>query len=67
MRGKAKKLTRRNAGLHLNPEGYKVVFEELLKVMREKWPEYPPYKMPYAVKVPWEVDLGDMMWDVHTY
>jgi len=54
-------------GLHLNPDGYKAVFEELVKVMKEKWPEYPPYKMPYAVKVPWEVELGDKMWDVHTY
>ena len=54
-------------GLHLNPEGYKAVFDELVRVIKENWPGYLPYKMPYAVKVPWEMELGDRMWDVHTY
>jgi hypothetical protein len=33
----------------------------------EKWPEYPPYKMPYAVKVPWEMGFGDQLGDVREY
>jgi hypothetical protein len=52
-------------GLHLTPAGYKVVFEELVKVLREKFPEFPPYKMPYGVKVPWETARGDQFWDVN--
>jgi len=50
--------------LHLGPDGYKFVFEELLRVIKAKWPEYPPYRMPYAVKVPWELAFGDQMGDV---
>ncbi|TVY15874.1 hypothetical protein LARI1_G006975 [Lachnellula arida] len=46
---------------------YKLVFEELMKVMKDIWPDHPPYKMPYAVKVPWEPELGDKMWDVCSY
>jgi isoamyl acetate esterase len=48
----------------LSPEGYRVVFDELLKVLREKWPEYPPYKMPFTVKLPWEMEMGDAFWDI---
>jgi isoamyl acetate esterase len=44
------------------------VFEELIKLIKEKWPEYAPYKMPYkmpyAVKVDWELEQGDELWDV---
>ncbi|CZR67802.1 related to IAH1 Isoamyl acetate hydrolytic enzyme [Phialocephala subalpina] len=51
-------------GLHVSPAGYKIVFEALIKLMKEKWPEYRPYKMPFVTKVAWEIELGDQMWDV---
>ncbi len=41
------------------------MFEEFKKVMVQNWPEYKPYKMPFAIKVPWEVELGDQFWDVN--
>jgi hypothetical protein len=58
-------LTDFGIGLHLTPKGYEIVWEELSKVIQEKFPEYPPYKMPYATKVPWETARGDQMWDVN--
>jgi hypothetical protein len=36
----------------------------MVKLFKVKWPEYPPYKMPFAVKVGWEKDLGSAFWDV---
>jgi len=52
-------------GLHLSPKGYKIVFDEMIKLLKAKWPEYPPYKMPFAVKVGWELELGKTFWDVN--
>jgi hypothetical protein len=52
-------------GLHLSPKGYKVVFDGLIKLIKENWPEFPPYKMPFQLKVGWEVELGDQFWDVN--
>ncbi|KAH8812661.1 GDSL Lipase/Acylhydrolase family protein-like protein [Xylogone sp. PMI_703] len=52
-------------GLHLGPEGYKIVFDELTKLIKEKWPAFPPYKMPYVNKVAWELERGDQFWDVN--
>lgn len=52
------------SGLHFSPKGYKVVFDALMKVIKNKWPEYPPYKMPFAVKVGWEKELRGELWDV---
>lgn len=51
-------------GLHIGPQGYRLVFDELVKLINEKFPEYPPYKMPYTVKVPWEKEMGAEFWDV---
>ncbi|KUJ16609.1 GDSL Lipase/Acylhydrolase family protein-like protein [Mollisia scopiformis] len=51
-------------GLHISPTGYRVVFDALIKLIKEKWPEYRPYKMPFVTKVAWEIELGDQMWDV---
>lgn len=50
--------------MHLSPKGYQVVFDGLIALIKEKWPEFPPYKMPFAVKVGWERELGDQLWDV---
>lgn len=52
-------------GLHLSSSGYKIVFDALMSVTMEHWPEFPPYKMPFTEKVSWEVELGDQMWDVN--
>lgn len=51
-------------GLHLGGAGYKVAFDGLAKLIKEKWPEYPPYMMPYKVKVGWEKEQGDRFWDI---
>lgn len=51
-------------GLHMSPAGYKLVFDALIKLIKEKWPEYRPYKMPFVTKVAWEIQMGDQMWDV---
>ncbi len=55
----------RKKGLHLGPKGYKLMFEEFKNVMVKNWPEYKPYKMPFTIKVPWEIELGDQFWDVN--
>ena len=41
----------------MSPEGYRIVFDELVKVLRERWPEYPPYSTTPKVLVKWETDL----------
>jgi len=43
-------------GIHVSPDGYKIVFDELTAVIREKWPEYPPYTSQRKVLVKWETD-----------
>lgn len=48
----------------MSPAGYKLVFDALLELLKEKWPEYRPYKMPFVTKVAWEIDMGDQMGDV---
>lgn len=44
-------------GIHLAPAGYRIVFDELVKVLRDNWPEYPPYTMIPKVLVQWETEL----------
>ncbi|KAE8451632.1 hypothetical protein EG329_003089 [Mollisiaceae sp. DMI_Dod_QoI] len=39
-------------GLHISPSGYRLVFDHLIKLIKEKWPEYRPYKMPFMTKPP---------------
>lgn len=50
-------------GLHLSPRGYKIVFDELLKLMQQNWPDQKPYRMPFVHKVSWEKNMGDSFWD----
>lgn len=52
-------------GLHLTGAGYTIVFDELIEVLKRESPEYPPYKMPFEVKVGWELERGEMMWDMN--
>ncbi len=40
------------------------MFDGLIALIKEQWPEFPPYKMPFREKVAWEIGLGDQMWDV---
>jgi hypothetical protein len=48
----------------LNTSGYKIVFDELIKLIRQHWPDQNPSKMPFVHKVEWEKDMGDSFWDV---
>lgn len=36
----------RRLGLHLAPAGYRVLFEETMKLIQETWPDQVPEKLP---------------------
>lgn len=36
-------------GLHLSPGGYKVLFEEIMGTVEERWPEITPARLPLVV------------------
>lgn len=36
-------------GLHLNPEGYEIIYRELMKLITEKLPEHAPDSIPYVL------------------
>lgn len=40
-------------GLHFNPEGYRLMYSEVMKVIREQIPDQSPEKLP-SVYPPWE-------------
>lgn len=40
------------------------MFDELLKLIEEHWPDQKPYRMSFVHKVGWEIELGDAMWDI---
>jgi len=40
------------AGLHLSPAGYEILFQELMKVVGERWPDQSPDKLPMVLP-PW--------------
>ncbi len=40
-------------GLHFNPEGYRLMYTEVMKVIREQIPEQSPENLPF-VYPPWE-------------
>lgn len=44
------------------PDGYRIVFDELVKVLKANWPKYPPYTMPYKANVgmSWEIENARM-------
>lgn len=52
-------------GLHLSANGYRLVFDALVKLIIETWPEQNASKMPYSTKLPWELALGSSFWDVY--
>lgn len=36
------------AGLHLTPAGYRIVYDVVLKVIRENWPDQDPETLPFV-------------------
>ncbi|ERF77237.1 hypothetical protein EPUS_05806 [Endocarpon pusillum Z07020] len=40
-------------GLHFNPEGYRLMYNEVMKVIRERIPDQSPERLPF-VYPPWE-------------
>jgi len=52
-------------GLHLSDKGYRRVYNGLMKLIVETWPDQNPARMPWARKVKWELDLGDTFWDIN--
>jgi len=34
------------AGLHFTPEGYKIMYTEVMKVIRATWPDQAPENLP---------------------
>lgn len=39
-------------GLHLAANGYRIVFEEVMKTIQESWPDQVPENLPYVFP-PW--------------
>lgn len=38
-----------NTGLHLNPEGYQIIFKELMLLIGKELPEHVPEKLPFVL------------------
>lgn len=36
-----------NSGLHLNPEGYQIIYDEMMQLIEKELPEHMPVKIPY--------------------
>lgn len=36
-------------GLHFNPDGYRVLYTELMKLIEKQWPEQIPEKLSYVL------------------
>ncbi|EDO03908.1 hypothetical protein SS1G_06389 [Sclerotinia sclerotiorum 1980 UF-70] len=45
-------------GLHFSGEAYKILFEEVLKCIVEKFPDQAPDKLENVFKAQWEIDMG---------
>ncbi|TKA59751.1 hypothetical protein B0A49_10653 [Cryomyces minteri] len=39
----------RRVGLHFNPKGYKILFEEMMKLVAETWPDQVPDMLPFVL------------------
>jgi lysophospholipase L1-like esterase len=48
-------------GLHLNPAGYEIFFQELMKVIAERWPDQLPDKLPMVLPA-WNDAEGWRVW-----
>jgi hypothetical protein len=41
-------------GLHFNPAGYEILFQEVNKLIEQKWPDQTPEKLPMVLPA-WNV------------
>ncbi|PQE09330.1 GDSL Lipase Acylhydrolase family protein [Rutstroemia sp. NJR-2017a BVV2] len=46
------------SSLHFTGDGYKILFEEVTKCIKDNYPEQMPEKLDAKVKMQWERDLG---------
>jgi len=49
-------------GLHLNPAGYEIFYQELIKVIAEQWPDQSPEKLPMVLP-PWNDQEAWKQWE----
>jgi len=49
-------------GLHFNPAGYDILFQELIKVIADKWPDQTPGKLPMVLP-PWNDAESWKVWE----
>ncbi|PQE08356.1 GDSL Lipase Acylhydrolase family protein [Rutstroemia sp. NJR-2017a WRK4] len=47
-----------SSSLHFTGDGYKILFEEVTKCIKDNYPEQVPEKLDAKVKMQWEKDLG---------
>ncbi|TGO49927.1 hypothetical protein BOTNAR_0412g00040 [Botryotinia narcissicola] len=45
-------------GLHFSGEGYKILFDEVTKLIAEKYPDETPENIKNPIKMQWEIDIG---------
>lgn len=50
------------AGLHLQPEGYKIVFQGVMDTIAQQWPEEMPEKLPWVFPV-WHDEDAWKVWE----
>lgn len=50
------------SGLHLSPAGYEILFQELMKVVGERWPDQSPEKLPMVLP-PWNDAEAWKVWE----
>lgn len=43
------RMLKMNTGLHLNPEGYQIIFKELMLLIGKELPEHVPEKLPFVL------------------
>lgn len=46
------------SGLHFSGEGYKILFDEVTKLIAEKYPDETPENIKNPIKMQWELDIG---------
>jgi hypothetical protein len=50
--GESKTFTNRGVGLHFTPEGYRMMYKEVVGVIKQKLPELAPENLPFVFP-PW--------------
>lgn len=54
-----------SAGLHFNPAGYDVLFQELMGVIAREWPDQTPDKLPMVLPA-WNDPAAWKAWEKNT-